>query len=211
MIVVVIVAIMIVVVVFILVADQLVGSSSGIIADLSGTRDFEIVKTFFGKSRQDIMVASVVGDTKQEEQVSASVGRTVDVAAGFDEAGVGVVSASVLTVGNRTGGGTLDERSCNTTEGTDLIKVVERIFDGLGNAFFRAVIVVGLDNIEVLLALFGRAVSSTCVSVQEGKSIKHSVSVSTINGETEFFGLACTRASGCRSIAEKSEKKEKGR
>ena len=211
MVVVTVAVIIVTVVMVMIVADKLVFSCVGVVTDLCGTRAFQVVKTFFGSSTQDIVVAGVVDDAKGEEQVTASVGRAVNVTSIFNEVGVGVVSTGILAVGSRTVGGTLNEGSCDSTVSADLVKVMESVFDELGDTFFGTEIVVGLDDVEVLLALFGRAVGSARVGVQEGQSINHGVGVSTIESVTEFFCLAGTRASGCRSIAEKSKEQEKGR
>ena len=74
---------------------------------------------------------------------------------------------------------------------------MEAIFDFFGDAFFGAVIMVGLDNKVVQLTPFGGAVSGTVSSLEILQGVKHGIFILAVNGKAILFRLASAASFGC--------------
>jgi len=190
------------------IADELAAGSVGLVADLFGAGAFQIVESGLGGAAENIVGAVVVDNSQGKEEIPAGITGAVNVAAGFDGGRVGIVTGRVFAVGRRTVGGALDEISLDVTSGARRIKVVESVFDNLGNVGFWTVIVVGLNNVVVVDASFGGTVGGARVGVQVGHGLQHGVGIGTVDGEAFFFGNAGARFA--RGLAEKSQEEEQG-
>ena len=143
---------MIILVVMVVVTDKLIDAIARV-ASVHGADVFEVVESFLGGDGKGVMVAVVVSSDKEEEGISAGIWGTIASTIILNEGNVGLVTAIIGAVGSGTHGGTLDEGSLDVAGFTDLIEVMEVIFDLVGHVVFIAIVVMGLDDVPVLLAL----------------------------------------------------------
>mmetsp|Transcript_6361 Transcript_6361/g.13750 ORF Transcript_6361/g.13750 Transcript_6361/m.13750 type:complete len:337 (-) Transcript_6361:168-1178(-) len=137
------------------VADQLAVRARGLVADLVGAGDLEVVQALLGGAGEGVVGTVVVHGAEREEEVAALVGGAVGHAALVQKGGVGLVAAAVGADGGGAGGGARGEEPLDLAVHAGLVVVVEPVLDLLGDVFFRAVVVVGLDD-EVVLDAFSR-------------------------------------------------------
>jgi len=194
----VIVAVIVVVIVIILVTNQgILSEACGVVTDGIRTRPLQIVKALFGGGGQNIMVTGIVGDSQQSKEILALLGGTIEVASVCNKIGVRPVTTIVLTVGNRTIGSAIDNRSLDSAGGTLFVEVVVTVLDGIGDSRFGTVIVVGLDDVVRTFAILTGTVGGTRVGLQKCQGSKHSVGVGAVNlPSAEFFDLTGARTAG---------------
>ena len=175
----------------VLIADKLIGIIPGV-ANVHGAEVFKVVEAFLGGDGKSIMVAVVVGGDQEEEGIAAGVRGTISGAVVLDEGNVGLVATVIGTVGSGAHGSTLDEGPLDGAGFTDFIEVMEIIFDLVGHVIFIAVVVMGLDDVPVLLA-FGRgAVALAAARLEDHEGLNHGGGVGTVHGKAHLFGHAGT-------------------
>ena len=148
---------MIVLVIMVLVADKLVGAIARV-AQVHGADIFKVMKAFLSGDGKSVVVAVVVSSDQEEVGISADVRGTVGGAIVLDEGNVGLVATVVGAVGGGAIGSSLDEGSLDLARLADFVVVMEVVLDLIWHGAFVAIVVMGLDDVPVLLALGGGAV-----------------------------------------------------
>ena len=183
--------IVVMLVVMVLVADKLIGTIAGV-ANVHGAEVFEIVEAFLSGDGESIMVAVVVGGDQEEEGVAADVRGAVGGAIVLDEGNVGLVAAIVGAVGSGAIGSALDESPLDGAGFTDFVVVMEIVLDLVRHGALVAVVVMGLDDVPVLLALGRGAVALAAARLEDHEGFHHGVGVGAVHGKSHLFGHAGT-------------------
>ena len=182
---------MIVLVIMVLVADKLVGAIARV-ASVHGADIFKVMKAFLGGDRKSVMVATVVSGDQEEVGVAAGVRGTIGGAVVLDEGNVGLVAAIIGAVGSRAHGSTLDEGALDGAGFTDFVVVMEIVLDLVRHGALVAVVVMGLDDVPVLLALGRGAVALAAARLEDHEGFHHGVGVGAVHGKSHLFGHAGT-------------------
>ena len=180
---------MIVLVIVVLVADKLVGAIAGV-AKVHGAEIFKVMKAFLGGDGKSVVVAVVVSSDQEEVGISADVRGTVGGAIVLDEGNVGLVAAVIGAVGSGAHGSTLNEGPFDVARLADFVVVMEVILNLVGHGVFVAIVVMGLDDVPVLLALRGGAVRIATTRLEDHEGFHHGVGIGAVHGKAELLGHA---------------------
>lgn len=180
---------MIVLVIVVLVADKLIGAIARV-AKVHGADIFKVMEAFLGGDGKSVVVAVVVSSDQKEEGISADARGTVGGAIVLDEGNVGLVAAVIGAVGSGAHGSTINEGPFDVTRLADFVVVMEVILYLVGHGAFVAIVVMGLDDVPVLLALRGGAVRIATTRLEDHEGIHHGAGIGAINGKVELFGHA---------------------
>ena len=118
------------------------------------------------------MIAYIVNDTQSEVMITARIGGAISSAIQLHQGSVSIIAAGVLAVGRGTVRRTLREKTSDLASLARLVVIVEAILDQLGNSCLRAVIVMGLHDEPVPLALGRHAVDGAVVVAKAMVSAK---------------------------------------
>ena len=105
--------------------------------------------------------------------ITARIGGAISSAIQLHQGSVSIIAAGVLAVGRGTVRRTLREKTSDPASLARLVVIVEAILDQLGNSCLRAVIVMGLHDEPVPLALGRHAVGGAVVVAKGGEGGEH--------------------------------------
>mmetsp|Transcript_7153 Transcript_7153/g.15492 ORF Transcript_7153/g.15492 Transcript_7153/m.15492 type:complete len:269 (-) Transcript_7153:103-909(-) len=171
-------------------AFELLVLSSDDITENGCARDFHIMNSILTSLTQRIVCAIIVDHAQRQKVGLTLIARAIALAPGLSHGSVGIIPAIISTNRRGTIRGTRSECTRDRTRRTALVVIVESILDGLGNVGFGTVIVMGLDDEVVLLALGGHAVRGASVGFEVVEGVEHGALGGTVDGVAEFFGFA---------------------
>jgi len=125
--------------------------------------------------------------------ITARIGGAISSAIQLHQGSVSIIAAGVLIVRRRTVLRTLREKTSDPASLARLVVIVEAILHQLGNSCLRAVIVMGLNDEPVPLALGRHAVGGATDVAEVGEGGECLLSVGAIDVVRELFGFAGAR------------------
>jgi len=117
------------------------------------------------------VIAYIVDNVQSEVMVTIHIGGAISSAIQLHKGSVSIIAAGVLAVGRGIVRRTLREKTSDLASLARLIVIVAAILDQLGNSCLRAVIVMGLHDEPVSLALGHLAVGGAVVVAKVGEHL----------------------------------------